>query len=87
MFKGHQIVKLLNDNWVFDFTTFTGYSIKLDKDGQIKSYKEAFSAEINNDEVIFEKHSRVPLKIMKEASNQIRMYQSNMVEEDEQFTI
>ena len=83
MFKGHQIVKLINDKWIFDFTEFTGYSIKTDGNGNIKSYKEAFSANFNGSDITFDKKCRVPLKVLKEACNQILKYQSNMVEDNE----
>lgn len=85
MFKGHQIVKLINNNWVFDFTEFIGYSIKTDSNGNIKSYKEAFSAHFNGTDITFDKKCRVPLKVLKEASNQILKYQSNMVEDNEHW--
>ena len=80
MFKGHQLVKLINNNWILDFTDYIGYSVKLDSDGNIKSYKEAFQASISNGEITFDKKCRVPLKVLKEASNQIKKYQASMEE-------
>lgn len=85
MFKGHQIVKLINDNWILDFTDYTGYSIKVDKEGNVVGYKEAFQATVEGDSVNFEKNCRVPVKVLKEAANQILKYQASMEEEDEQY--
>ena len=55
MFQGHQLIKLINDNWVLDFTDYIGYNVKTDAEGNIKSYKEAFQAEIIENDIIFEK--------------------------------
>lgn len=75
MFKGHQFIKLLNDNWVFDLTEYQGYKVKLDSANEVVSYKKAFDAEVIEDEIIFNKFTRVPMKVLKEASNQIRIYE------------
>ena len=80
MFKGHQFVKLLNDNWVLDLTEYQGYKVKLDGDGNVISYKEAFTAECVADEIIFNKTTRIPLKVLKEAANQIRIYEAELCE-------
>lgn len=74
MFKGHHFIKLVNENWVFDLTEFVGYKVKVDNDGNVSSYREAFQALTVGDEIIFNKFTRVPLKILKEASKQIRDY-------------
>ena len=74
MFKGHQFIQLVNENWVFDLTEFVGYKVKLNNEGEVVSYKEAFQVLTVSDEIIFDKHIRVPLKILKEASNQIKLY-------------
>jgi hypothetical protein len=78
MFKGHQFIKLLNDNWVLDLTEYQGYKVKLDSDNNAISYKEAFTVEVVGDEIMFNKKTRVPLKVLKEASNQIRMYEEEL---------
>lgn len=78
MFKGHQFIKLLDDNWVFDLTEYEGYKVKFDKDHNITGYKEAFIAEVVEDEIMFNKLTRVPLKVLKEAANQIRIYESKL---------
>lgn len=75
MFKGHQFVKLLNDNWVLDLTDYQGYKVKVDKEGNVKGYKEAFTVNIVEDEIMFEKQTRLPLKVLKEAANYIREYE------------
>lgn len=80
MFKGHQFVKLLNDNWALDLTEYQGYKVKLDKDNNVVGYKEAFTAEVIGDEIMFNKTTRVPLKVLKEASNQIRFYEKEFGE-------
>lgn len=78
MFKGHQFIKLLNDNWVFDLTEYQGYKVKLDGNNNVIGYKEAFTAEVVEDEIIFNKTTRVPLKVLKEAYNQIRIYEAEI---------
>lgn len=78
MFKGHQFVKLINDNWVLDLTEYQGYKVKLDDNNKVISYKEAFTAEFIEDEIIFTKTTRVPLKVLKEAANQIRIYEEEI---------
>ena len=83
MFKGHQFIKLIDNNWVFDLTEFIGYKVKVDDSGNVVSYKEAFEAEAIEDEIIFNKLTRVPLKVLKEASNQIRLYMKDFEEDDE----
>lgn len=83
MFQGHQLIKLINDNWVLDFTDYIGYNVKTDAEGNIRSYKEAFQAEIIENDIIFEKKCRVPLKVLREAANQIREYHRDMVEDNE----
>lgn len=87
MFKGHQLVKLINDNWVFDFTDYTGYNVKVDKDGNIVNCKEAFQAIVEGESINFEKNCRVPVKVLKEAANQILKYQVSMEVKDEQYRI
>lgn len=85
MFKGHQFVKLLNDNWVLDLTEYQGYKVKLDSNNNVVSYKEAFTVEIIGDEIMFNKTTRIPLKVLKEAANQIRIYESELCETGEEI--
>lgn len=73
MFEGHQFIKLLNDNWVLDLTEYQGYKVKTDSNGNVTGYKEAFDVIVIEDEIMFEKKMRVPLKILKEALNQIKI--------------
>lgn len=75
MFKGHQFVKLINENWVLDLTEYIGYKVKLDKDGNVDSYKQAFKATSFGEEIELEKNMRVPIKVLKEAANYIRNYE------------
>lgn len=75
MFQGHQFIKLVNENWVLDLTEYIGYKVKLNENQEVESYKQAFQAIVISDEIIFEKFMRVPLKILKEASNFIREYE------------
>lgn len=78
MFKGHQFVKLLNDNWVLDLTEYQGYKVKTDADGNVISYKIAFTVEVVEDDIMIDKKTRVPLKVLKEAFNQIRIYEAEI---------
>lgn len=82
MFKGHQFIKLTNENWVLDLTEYIGYKVKLNKNGSVNGYKEAFSATLIGNEVIFEKFTRVPLKVLREASNQIRIFNDELGAEE-----
>lgn len=84
VFKGHQIVKLINDNWVFDFTDYVGYHVDVE-DNKIKNIKVAFTTTIVDDIITFDKKCRVPVKVLKEANRQIQLYQTDMEESDEQF--
>lgn len=77
MFKGHQFIKLVNENWVLDLTEYVGYKVKLNDNKEVDSYKEAFQVITIGEEIMFDKKIRVPLKILKEASNQIRYYQDD----------
>lgn len=83
MFKGHQFIKLLNDNWILDLTEYQGYKVKLDNNNNVIGYKEAFTVEVIGDEIMFNKTTRVPLKVLKEASNQIRIYEKEIGEDIE----
>ena len=74
MFKGHQFIKICNDNWVFDLTEYIGYKVKLDEDGNVESYKQAYQVIQVENELTFEKFTRVPLKIFKETVNVINEY-------------
>ena len=77
MFQGHQFIKLLNENWVLDLTEYIGYKVKLDENMNVDSYKQAFQATAIEDEIMFEKFTRVPIKVLKEAANVIRCYQND----------
>jgi len=70
MFRGHEFVKLLNDNWVLDLTEYKGYNVKQDKNSNELKYKLAFyvtTDEKNN--ITFDKLTRIPVKVLKEARN------------------
>lgn len=81
MFIGHNFTKLINDNWVFDFTEYVGYKVELDKNGKVKEYTEAFRAITVDNKIDFIKSISVPIKVLKEAQIQIEKYQNeiNMV--------
>ena len=83
MFKGHQFIKLIDNHWVFDLTEFVGYKVKVDDNGNVISYKEAFEAEAIEEEIMFTKLTRVPLKVLKEAANQIRIYMNDLEDNNE----
>lgn len=75
MFQGHQFIRLVSDNWVLDLTEFIGYKVKLNDNQEVQSYKEAFKATaVGDDGVEFDKYIKIPLKILKEATNQILDY-------------
>ena len=77
MFQGHQFIKIINDNWVLDLTEYVGYKVKLTENREVESYKQAFQATVIEDEVVFEKFMRVPIKVLKEASYFIRKYEND----------
>lgn len=74
MFQGHQFIRICNDSWVFDLTEYVGYKVKLDSDGNVINYKEAYEVIVINDEIIFNKIIRTPLKVLKETLNVIEKY-------------
>lgn len=81
MFQGHQFVKLLNENWVFDLTEYIGYKVNVNEQKEVTSYKQAFQASYMGEEIVFEKFTRVPIKILKEAANVIRAYEEDEIDE------
>ena len=83
MFRGHQFVKLINDNWVLDLTEYIGYKVKVNENLEVESYRQAFQAMVIGEEIIFEKFTRVPIKILKEAASFIKDYESDEEELDD----
>lgn len=75
MFKGHQFVKLVNDNWVLDLTEYIGYKVKVNDKREVESYRKAFEVTHDVDDLVFEKFIRVPIKVLKEASATIREHE------------
>jgi uncharacterized lipoprotein YajG len=80
MFKGHQFVKLLSDKWVLDLTEYQGYKVNTNSKGEVTSYTEAFEIRVEGSNIAFDKQTRVPLKVLKEAANQIIEYQAEIGE-------
>lgn len=76
MFKGHEFVKLLNDNWVFDITEFKGYKVKT-IDGEVSEHTLAFIAHVEDGEVTFDKRVKVPVKVLKEVKHIIKAIINN----------
>lgn len=75
MYDGHQFIKIYGDEWVFDITEFLGYKVVLDKDEKtVKDYKLAFTVLGYDKEIIFEKHIRVPAKVLKATVDIIYKY-------------
>lgn len=83
MFKGHQFVKLINENWVLDLTEYIGYKVKLNENGEVDKYRQAFQATVIDDDITYEKFTRVPVKVLKEASIFIRAYERDFEVLDE----
>lgn len=75
MYEGHHFIKVYGDNWVFDFTEYIGYKVTLDKNKRVKDYKMAFTAIDFKKQIIFEKHIKVPLKVLKETVKIIEKYE------------
>lgn len=73
MFKGHQFVKLINDSWILDLTEFKGYEVNLDSNGKIVSFRQRFSVNVENGNISLKREmGAIPVKIIKEAINQVR---------------
>lgn len=73
MFKGHQFVKLINDSWILDLTEFKGYEVNLDSNGEIVSFRQRFSVNVENGNISLKREmGAIPVKIIKEAINQVR---------------
>ena len=76
MYEGHHFIKICGDEWVFDITEFIGYKVKLDKDKKtVKEYKPAFEAMNYNKQIVFEKYTRVPAKVLRETAEVIVNYE------------
>lgn len=73
-FEGHEFKKL-EDNWVFDMTTFTGYKVKLNGDKVVK-YTKAYIAKFNSesDEVEFFTFIPVSIAVLRKTINVIHKY-------------
>lgn len=75
MFKGHNFVKLICDNWVFDMTEFIGYKVIFDKKGNIQKYTKAFEVSRNEDnEIQVKRFENIPVKVIKEVNNLVKGY-------------
>jgi len=76
MYEGHHFIKLCDGEWVFDITEFLGYKVVLDKDKKtVKDYKLAFTVVNYNKQIQFEKHIRVPAKVLKSTVEVIEQYE------------
>lgn len=78
MFTGHTFTKLINENWVFDFTEYIGYKVELNKQGEVRKYTEAFRAVTEDNKINFLKSMSVPVKVLREAQKQIELYQNDL---------
>ena len=73
MFKGHQFVKLVNDSWILDLTEFKGYEVNLDSNGEVISFRQRFSITVDNGKIELQREmGAIPVKILKEAINQVK---------------
>lgn len=83
-FEGHELYKI-EENWVFDLTTFIGYHVEFDtKTDRIKCYTKAFIATYNNEMQAygFEKYMAIPTRILRKAVNIIQTYRKQALLED-----
>lgn len=73
-FDGHQLLKI-EENWLFDLTTFIGYYVDLD-DKRVVGYKKAFIAvkDTNSNTYSFDKIINVPIRILRKVVNVIQKY-------------
>ncbi len=74
-FKGHTLYKIDN-NWVFDLTTFIGYKVDLNDSGDVKRYQKAFIAVFKkeNYSYTFDKIIHVPIRVLRRVINVIQAY-------------
>lgn len=72
MFEGHDFIKLINNSWVLDLTDCTGYKVEIDSNGEVERYTKAFDVLIEDGNITFEKYISIPVKILKEATNQVK---------------
>ena len=74
-FEGHDLYTI-NNNWVFDMTTFTCYRTYRDKKGNLTKVIKAIDVEINkDDETRFIRYvDRVPLGVMRKITKLIDSY-------------
>ena len=75
IFDGHQLIKIDN-NWVFDMTTFIGYMVSVDETGRVDEYSKAFIAirDKKTGDYSFDKLMKVPVKILRKTVNIIQKY-------------
>jgi hypothetical protein len=74
MFRGHKFIRLINNSWVLDITEFVGYSVEVGKNEEVIGYQEAFKVRKEDGEVEFDKFIDIPVIVLKEAANQIKLY-------------
>lgn len=75
-FDGHQLYKIEN-NWLFDLTTFIGYHVKLDESKQnVIGYTKAFIAikSDDSDTYSFDKIIDIPIRILRKVTCIIQQY-------------
>ena len=75
MFTGHNFVKVVNNEWVFDITEFVGYKVEFDSSGKVTGYKKAFKAECKgNSEISIERYEEIPVKVINQVKSLISVY-------------
>lgn len=75
MFKGHNFIKIINGNWVFDMTEFVGYKVDIDNKTKKFNYTKAFTASLTEENnVEFKKFLGIPIKVLKETNRVINKY-------------
>lgn len=80
MFKGHDFVKICGGTWVFDLTEFIGYKVVLNVNDIPIGYEKAFHAELENDEISYDKYISVPVWVLKETNSIINDYTEDFKE-------
>ena len=82
MFKGHTIY-IINKNWIFDLTEFTGYKVlEVSDNGEILDVQMAFRIEPVGETYVFNKYMSVPVDVVRRSKKIVSEYRKEVYLED-----
>lgn len=75
-----KLVKVCGDCWVLDTNSLTGHKVYLDKDGNYKYHKPAFSVLLESNTISFDRYMKVPLKVIRNTLKYIDAHKEEFYE-------